>query len=86
MYIFLSTQGEIMGKAEKIRMVLLKRGNRKEKEIADLLGIEPQSLSRKMKADNFTQEEMGKIASYLGAVWNIEHKEWFTLTDTGEEI
>jgi transcriptional regulator with XRE-family HTH domain len=75
-----------MGKAEKIRILLLKQGSRKEKDIAELLGIEPQSLSRKMKVNNFTQAEMEKIADFLGATWTVEHNEWFTIKNSGEKI
>jgi cytochrome c1 len=66
-------------------MVLLKRGNRKEKEIADLLKLKPANFSRKMKADAFTDEEMNRIAAFLGCTWTVEHDEYFTL-DTGERI
>jgi DNA-binding Xre family transcriptional regulator len=75
-----------MGKAEKIRIVLLKRGNRKEKDLADLLGLKAANFSRKMKTDSFTKAEMDKIAAFLGCTWNEDHKEWFVLNDTGEEI
>jgi hypothetical protein len=73
-----------MGKAEKIRMVLLKRGNRKEKEIADLLNLKPANFSRKMKADTFTGDEMNQIAAFVGCTWTVEHDEYFTLD--GERI
>ena len=72
-------------KTAKIRALLGRRADVKEKDIADLLGVKPQNLSRKMVSGSFSFEEMQQIGKYLGATWHEEHKYYFT-TKTGEEI
>jgi hypothetical protein len=72
-------------KTAKIRALVGRRANVKEKELADLLGVKPQNFSRKMTAGSFTYEEMQKIGAYLGASWHEEHRYYYT-TKTGEEI
>ena len=75
-----------MGKAEKIRILLVKRGNLSDAELARQMGISPQALSRKMNKEKFTEDDMGKIAEILNCTWNVESREWFKMNDTGEEI
>jgi transcriptional regulator with XRE-family HTH domain len=73
-----------MGISEKIRILMVKRGVRKEKELADLIGMSPQNLNNKLKRETFSDEELGKIAAALKATYTA--RQWFTLNDTGEEI
>lgn len=72
-------------KTAKIRALLGKRADVKEKDIADLLGVNPQNLSRKMKAGSFTFDEMTAIGKYLSVEYHEEHDYYF-LTKTGEKI
>jgi transcriptional regulator with XRE-family HTH domain len=75
-----------MGKAEKVRILLVKRGNMSEAKLAREMGISPQALSRKMNKEKFTENDMVKIAEILNCSWNTESREWFHMRDTGEEI
>jgi hypothetical protein len=81
-----------MGIAEKIRILLIKRGNISEAELARRLvaagcqKMSPQNFSNKMKRESFSREEISKIEEILNCTYSIEHREWFTLNDTGEEI
>jgi hypothetical protein len=72
-------------KTAKIRALLGRLADVKEKDLAELLGAKPQNFSRKMAAGSFSFEEMQKIGEYLGASWHEEHRYYFT-TKTGEEI
>jgi hypothetical protein len=67
---------------EKIRILLVKRGNIPEAELARRLGLLPQNFNVKMKRDNFTDKDLQRIAE----VMNCTFKAGFTLNDTGEEI
>ena len=71
-----------MGMAEKIRILLIKRGNLSEAELARKLGKTPQSFNSSMKRDNFTEKDLKEIAKIL----DCEYKSSFILTETGEEI
>jgi len=71
-----------MGMTEKIRILLVKRGNMSEADLARRLNISPQNLNNKMKRDNFTERDLNSIASVL----NCSFKATFVLNDTGEEI
>lgn len=71
-----------MGMAEKIRILLIKRGNISEAKLAELLNTSPQNLSGKMKRDNFTEKDLQQIAKVL----NCEYKSTFVINETGEEI
>ena len=71
-----------MGMVEKIRILLVKRGNMSEAELARRLGDSPQNFNAKMKRDNFTDKDLQNIAEAL----NCTFKASFTLNDTGEEI
>jgi hypothetical protein len=79
-----------MGIAEKIRILMVKRGDISAAELSRKLqavGLEkmsPQNLSNKLKRETFTDDELKTIATILGATYT--RKEFFTLTDTGEEI
>jgi len=71
-----------MGLVEKIRILLVKRGNISEAELARRLGILPQNLNVKMKRDNFTEADLHRIATALDCTFETV----FKMNDTGEEI
>lgn len=71
-----------MALSEKIRILLVKRGNISEAELARRLGISPQNLNNKMKRDNFTEKDLQKIAEALNCSFNAS----FILNDTGETL
>lgn len=67
--------------AEKIQMLLLKR-KMKTTDLAKMLGCTPTNIYKKYKRDNFSEEEVKKIAELL----NCDYEVTFTLKDTGEKI
>jgi DNA-binding Xre family transcriptional regulator len=70
---------------EKIRILLVRRENMSEAELARRLGILPQNFSRKMKTGKFTNADLEKIAVILDCV--VTHAEAvFIMNDTGERI
>ena len=71
-----------MALAEKIRILLVKRGNISEAELARRLGISPQNLHNKMKRDNFTESDLEQIAAVLDCKLSIH----FTIQETGETL
>jgi Helix-turn-helix. len=71
-----------MGLTEKIRILLVKRNNMSEAELARLLDISPQNLNNKMKRDNFTEKDLHAIANALNCSFNTT----FTMNDTKEQI
>lgn len=71
-----------MALSDRIRILLIKRGNISEAELARRLGISPQNLNNKMKRDNFTEKDLSDIAAALDCTLSVS----FRLNDTGEEI
>ena len=71
-----------MALAEKIRILLVKRDNISEAELARRMGISPQNLHNKMKRDNFTESDLAQIAEALDCELNIS----FTIKSTGEVL
>jgi len=71
-----------MALSDRIRILLIKRGNISEAELARRLGISPQNLNNKMKRDNFTEKDLAEIAAALDCTFTVS----FKLNDTGEEI
>ncbi|MCL2792453.1 MAG: transcriptional regulator [Spirochaetaceae bacterium] len=71
-----------MGMTEKIRILLVKRSNMSEAELARKLNLLPQNFNIKMKRDNFTESDLQNIADVL----DCDFKAGFVLRDTGEEI
>jgi len=67
---------------EKIRIMLVKRGNMSEAELARKLGVSPQNLNNKMKRDNFSESDLNKIAEALDCTFEAG----FRMKDTGEYI
>ena len=70
-----------MGMTERIRIVLVKRGNLSESELARRMGISPQNLHNKMKRDNFTETDLREIAAALDLELNVD----FIDPKTGEK-
>ena len=71
-----------MGMSEKIRILLIKKGNLSITELARKLNTTPQNLSAKMKRDNFSVNELKQIAEVL----DCDYKSNFIIKETGEEI
>ena len=71
-----------MGMTEKIRILLVKRGNISEAELARRLGMSTTNLYNRFKRDNFTEKDLERIAEVL----DCKFKAGFVLNDTGEEI
>ncbi len=71
-----------MAHSERIRILLVKRGNISESELARRLNVSPQNLHNKMKRDNFTEKDLKEIALAL----DCSYSDTFTLNDTGEEV
>ncbi len=71
-----------MALSDRIRILLIKRGNISEAELARRLGVSPQNFNNKMKRDNFTEKDLQEIASVLDCSFEVK----FVLNDTGEEV
>ena len=71
-----------MGLTEKIRILLIKRGNISEAELARRLGTSSQNLNNKLKRDNFTEKDLLAIAEALDCTYSAT----FTLNDTKETV
>ena len=71
-----------MAMAEKIRILLIKRGNISEAELARKLGTSPQNFNSKMRRDNFSEKDLRRIAEAL----NCEFEAYFRTIDTDEKI
>ena len=70
-----------MGMAQKIRILLVKKNNISEAELARRLGTAPPNLNNKMKRDNFTEADLREIGDVLGCDVKIS----FVDRQTGEE-
>lgn len=71
-----------MSMAEKIRIMLVKRGNISEAELARRVHISPQNMNNKMKRDNFTEKDLREIAEAL----DCDFEAGFRMKDTGELV
>ena len=71
-----------MALSDRIRILLIKRGNISEAELARRLGVSPQNLNNKMKRDNFSEKDLLEIAAALNCTFSVS----FKLNDTGEEV
>ena len=67
--------------AEKIKIGMIKR-KLSLKDLAARLGTTPQNLSNKLKRDNFSEDEMRKIAAAMNAFLKIS----IIMVDSGEEV
>ena len=65
--------------SETIRIIMIKR-NMTGKDLADALGCSTQNVYARLKKDNWSEEQLQKIAERLNCKLNIT----FTLNDTGE--
>jgi len=70
-----------MSMAQKIRILLVKKGNLSEAELARRLNTSPGNFNQKMKRDNFAERELREIGDILGC----DVKMVFTDRQTGEE-
>lgn len=66
---------------EKIK-VMLGRRNMTVAQLAELTNQSRQNMSNKMNRDNFTENELRRIAEAL----NCTYQATFTMNDTGEVI
>ena len=71
-----------MGMTEKIRILLVKKGNLSEAELARRMGISPQNLNKKMKRDNFTETDLLEVAKALDCRFEAN----FIIPETGDKI
>ena len=67
---------------EKIRILLIKRGNLSEAELARRINISPQNFHNKLKRDNFTENDLVEIAKALDCKFEAH----FILPETGDKI
>lgn len=58
--------------AETIRILLVKSGNKSVSWLADQLGTTRQNLSRKMKQNYFTVDDLEEISRILGCTMTVE--------------
>ena len=61
-----------MDMTERIRIMLVKRGNMSESELARKIGTSPQNLHNKFKRNNFSTSELEEIASALDCDLRID--------------
>ena len=71
-----------MDMTEKIRILLVRRGNISEAELARRLGISPQNFCNRMKRNNFSEKDLKRIAEALDCKLEIS----FVMNDTGEKV
>ena len=71
-----------MSMVEKIRILMVKRGNMPEAQLARKMGLSPQNLNNKMQRDNFTERDLLEVAKALDCTFTAG----FKLNDTGEEV
>lgn len=65
---------KVMDYSEQIRILLVKCGKVTQVELASRLGISRQSLSKKMKNNSFTVNDLEKIAEAVGCSLVIEFR------------
>jgi transcriptional regulator len=70
-----------MGMVKQIRLLLVKKDNITEAELARKLGTTPANLYQKIKRDNFSEKELREIGDVLGCDVKIR----FIDRETGEE-
>jgi len=63
------------------KIILIKR-NVKIKELSEKFGYKPNNFSNKLKADNFPEKELRRMAEIL----NCDYDTIFTMNDTKEII
>ena len=70
-----------MSMTQKIRILLVKKGNISEAELARRLNTTPANFNHKMKRDNFDEKKLREIADVMGCDLKIVFKD----RQTGEE-
>jgi hypothetical protein len=70
-----------MSMAKKIRILLVKKDNITEAELARRLNTTPANFNQKMKRDNFSEQDLREI----GDVLNCDLKMIYVDRQTGEE-
>jgi transcriptional regulator with XRE-family HTH domain len=66
---------------EKIRIMLVKKNNMSEAELARRMNLSPQNFNKKMKRDNFKISDLEKIAEALEYKLDVSF-----FNDIGEEV
>jgi len=66
---------------QKIRILLVKKGNMSEAELARRLDTTPNNFHQKLKKDNFRESDLKEIGDVLGCDVKIT----FVDRETGEE-
>ena len=69
----------------KIRVLLVRRNNMSEAELARRLGMQPSNFGRKMKSDKFSNSDLEAIAKILDCSV-VFTDPVFKMNDTGELI
>jgi hypothetical protein len=70
-----------MSMTQKIRILLVKKGNITEAELARRLNTTPGNFNQKMKRDNFSEQDLREIGDVMGCDVKIV----FVDRQTGEE-
>jgi hypothetical protein len=70
-----------MSMTQKIRILLVKKGNITEAELARRLNTTPGNFNQKMKRDNFAEQDLREIGDVMGCDVKIV----FVDSQTGEE-
>jgi hypothetical protein len=70
-----------MSMTQKIRILLVKKGNITEAELARRLNTSPGNFNQKMKRDNFSEQDLRDIAAAMGCGVEIN----FIDNETGEK-
>ena len=70
-----------MSMTQKIRIMLVKKGNMSEAELARRLDTTPNNFHQKLKKDNFRESDLKEIGDVLGCDVKIT----FVDRETGEE-
>jgi len=70
-----------MSMTQKIRILLVKKGNMSEAELARRINNSPSNFNQKMKKDNFGERELREIGDVLGCDVKIT----FVDRESGEE-
>jgi len=65
-------EGFILNLTEHIRIMLVKSNNIPEAELARRVGMTPQNLNRKLKAENYTVKDLARIAEALDCELSIK--------------
>ena len=64
-----------MNMTEQIRIILVKRGNMSEAELARRIGTSPQNMHNKFVRNNFTIKDLQQIATALDCSLQINFRD-----------